>query len=195
MNRDRMEQGIRIFLEGIGKRFEGDDLEATPPRVARAWSDDLLCGYATDPEAEMSWSEAPAGSGPVVVRDVSFSSMCVHHLLPFAGHAHVAYVPNRRLAGLSKIGRVVEAHTRRLQIQERLTSEIVATLDRTLEPHGTLVVLEAEHTCMTLRGARKQGSRLVTLAASGTLRDDAAARREILELLGLDAERTVPRKS
>jgi len=195
MNRDRMEEGIRIFLEGVGERFEGDDLDATPRRVARAWSDDLLSGYAGDPGGEMSWSEAPSDSGPVVVRDVSFSSICVHHLLPFAGHAHVAYVPRRRLAGLSKIGRVVEAHARRMQIQERLTAEIVATLDRTLEPHGALVVLEAEHTCMTLRGARKLGSRLVTLATSGTLREDPAARREILDLLGFGTERTIARTS
>jgi len=119
----------------------------------------------------------------VLVRDITFSSICVHHLLPFVGRAHVAYLPERRLAGLSKIGRVVEAHARRLQIQERLTSEILGTIERTLEPGGALVMLEAEHTCMTLRGARKAGSRLMTLASSGTFREDPAARAEVLRLL------------
>ena len=188
MNRSRMEEGIRIFIEGIGERFEGDDLDRTPPRVAQAWHDDLLSGYATDPDTHMSWSEALPNAGPVLVRDIGFSSICVHHLLPFAGRAHVAYLPGQRLAGLSKIGRVVEAHARRLQIQERLTAEILGSLTRTLEPRGALVVLEAEHTCMTLRGARKSGSRLVTLASSGALGDDPAARREVMAMLGLGAD-------
>ena len=117
-----------MFVEAIGERFEGDDLDATPRRVAHAWHEDLLSGYATDPDGEMSWSEPPPDPGPVVVRDVGFSSVCVHHLLPFVGRAHVAYLPDRRLAGLSKIGRVVEAYARRLQIQERLTAEILDSL-------------------------------------------------------------------
>jgi GTP cyclohydrolase I len=183
MDRSKMEQGIRLFVEGIGERFPGDDLDATPERVARAWEDDLVAGYRSDPDAEMSWNPAPEGTGPVLVRDVSFHSICVHHLLPFVGRAHVAYLPDQRLAGLSKIGRVIEAHARRLQIQERLTAEILGTLERTLRPRGVLVLLEAEHTCMTLRGVRKEESRLVTLAASGSFEEDAETRREILDLL------------
>lgn len=193
MNRDRMEQGVRMFLEGVGERFEGDDLDATPRRVAQAWHDDLLRGYAVDPDSEMSWTAPPPNAVPVVVRGIGFSSTCVHHLLPFVGRAHVAYLPHRRLAGLSKIGRVIDAHARRLQVQERLTSEILDTLARTLEPRGALVVLEAEHTCMTLRGTRKPGSRLVTMASSGTLRDDPHARREMLELLGIGAGPSITR--
>jgi GTP cyclohydrolase I len=108
----------------------------------------------------------------------------VHHLLPFAGLAHVAYLPGQRLAGLSKLGRVVDAHSRRLQIQEHLTGRIAATVEQALSPRAVLVVLDAEHTCMTLRGVRKEGSHLVTYAASGLWADDAAARREILELIG-----------
>lgn len=183
MDQRKMEEAVRAFLEGVGERFSGDDLEATPSRVARAWCEDLLSGYAADPDTEMSWSEAMAGCGEVVIRNVDFASVCVHHLLPFVGHAHVAYLPARRLAGLSKIGRVVEVHARRLQIQERLTADIVATLERTLEPRGVMAMLEAEHTCMTLRGTRKRGSRLVTLSASGVYRDDPGARREILQVL------------
>ena len=183
MNRARMEEGVRLFLEGVGERFPGDDLESSPGRVAQAWHDDLLAGYHLDPDGGMSWTETSSDTGPVLVRDITFSSICVHHLLPFIGRAHVAYLPERRLAGLSKIGRVVEAHARRLQIQERLTSEILGTIERTLEPGGALVMVEAEHTCMTLRGARKAGSRLMTLASSGTFREDPAARAEVLRLL------------
>jgi GTP cyclohydrolase I len=183
MNQGRMEEGIRLFLEGVGERFPGDDLEATPARVARAWCEEMLSGYLAPADAEMSWTEAPAGCGTVVVANVGFTSVCVHHLLPFVGRAHVAYLPGRRLAGLSKVGRVIEIHARRLQIQERLTSEILGTIERTLEPRGALVLLEAEHTCMTLRGAHKRGSRLVTISTSGIFATDASARGEALGLL------------
>ena len=183
MDPKAMEAGIRMFLEGLGQRFAGDDLEKTPSRVARAWADDLVAGYAIDPVAELTFVEAPASCGPVLAKDMRFSSVCVHHLLPFAGFAHVAYLPAARLAGLSKLGRVVDAHARRLQIQEHLTGQIAETLNAALAPRAVLVVLDAEHTCMTLRGVRKEGSRLVTYAATGLWESDAAARREILDLL------------
>ncbi len=183
MDREKMEQGIRTFLEGLGQRFEGDDLPATPERVARAWNEDLLSGYGVDPEAEITWTPVSPGGGPVLVRRISFASMCVHHLLPFFGFACVAYLPDRRQAGLSKIGRVIEAHSRRLQTQEHLGEVIVNTLHRSLEPRGVLTVLEAEHTCMTLRGVRKEQSRMLTTAASGIYESDAEARAEILQWL------------
>jgi GTP cyclohydrolase I len=179
-----MEAGIRVFLEGLGRGIEGNDLEATPARVARAWADDLVSGYAVDPEADLSWTAPPEGAGPVLVRRVSFTSMCLHHLLPFFGFASVAYLPGGRLAGLSKIGRVIDAHARRLQTQERLTAAVVRSLERALMPRGVLALLEAEHTCMTLRGVRKEQSRMVTLVTAGVYEHDAAARRDVLELLG-----------
>ncbi len=179
-----MTLGIRTFLEGMGQGFPGDEQEKTPERVARAWVEDLVSGYALDPAALLTWGRVPEGSGPVMVRDVSFSSICVHHLLPFFGRAHVAYLPRTRLAGLSKIGRVVDAHARRLQTQEHLSAGIVATLSETLEADGVIAVLEAEHTCMTLRGVRKEQSRMTTLATAGHYDRDSAARREILGLLG-----------
>jgi GTP cyclohydrolase I len=184
MDRAKMEAGIRLFLEGVGERFEGDDLERTPARVARAFAEDLVAGYRGEPEAELTWTPAPERSGLVLVRDVPFTSVCVHHLLPSFGKAHVAYLPGERLAGLSKIARLVEAYARRLQIQERLTVQVADALERVLRPRGALVVLDAEHTCMTLRGTRKEGSRLLTLAATG-LYDDPAARGEVLDLLGV----------
>jgi GTP cyclohydrolase I len=188
VNREKLEQGIRTFIEGMeldraGGRFEGDDLDKTPARVAKAWREDLLIGYTQDPAQEVSWTRAPAGAGPVVVRGISFASVCIHHLLPFRGLAQVAYLPGERLAGLSKIGRVVDAHARRLQTQERLTANIVATLYDTLQPRGVIASLSAEHTCMTLRGVRKEQSRMTTVATAGLYDDDAAARREILDLL------------
>jgi GTP cyclohydrolase I len=183
MDGNKMSEAIRLFLEGIGERFEGDDLEQTPERVARAWAEDLVSGYAVDPTAELTWTAAPTGAGPVVVRNIRVASVCVHHLLPFFGRAHVAYLPDGRLAGLSKIGRVVDAHARRLQTQERLTAAIVKTLEQALRPRGVAVRIEAEHTCMTLRGVRKEGSRLVTLASTGVYESDAASRAEVLDLL------------
>jgi len=183
MDATKMEAGIRLFLEGLGKRFAGDDLDKTPNRVAKAWVDDLVSGYATDPVAELTFVPAPAVCGPVLAKDIRFASVCVHHLLPFSGLAHVAYLPADRLAGLSKLGRVVDALSRRLQIQEHLTGSIAATLDSALAPRAVLVVLDAEHTCMTLRGVRKEGSRLLTYAATGLWASDAAARGEILDLL------------
>ena len=183
MDATKMEAGIRLFLEGLGERFSGDDLDKTPRRVAKAWIDDLVSGYQTDPLAELTFVPAPAVCGPVLAKDIRFASVCVHHLLPFAGMAHVAYLPADRLAGLSKLGRVVDALSRRLQIQEHLTGSIAATLHSALAPRAVLVVLDAEHTCMTLRGVRKEGSRLLTYAATGEWDTNVAARGEILDLL------------
>ncbi len=179
-----MEAGIRLFLEGLGERFEGDDLAATPRRVARAWADDLASGYEVDPLGELGWTPIDRGRGPVVVRGLSVASICVHHLLPFSGVAHVAYLPDRRQAGLSKIGRIVDAHSRRLQTQERLTAAIVDTLTEGLQPVGVLVQIEAEHTCMSLRGVRKEHSTFVTVAASGIWERDPTTRAEALGLFG-----------
>lgn len=184
MNREKMERGIGLFLEGLGQGFPGDDQARTPERVARAWADELVSGYAVDPAGALTWTPAPADCGPVLVRQIDFSSICVHHLLPFFGCAHVAYLPAKRLAGLSKIGRVVDAHARRLQTQERLTAAVVGTLDAGLAPRGVIAVLRAEHTCMTCRGVRKEQGRMVTMASSGVYDADPTARREILGLIG-----------
>jgi GTP cyclohydrolase I len=184
MDPEKMEAGIRTFLDGLGAAAGDAEARLTPARVARAWAEDLASGYARDPEAELTWTPVAEGRGPVIVRGVSFASVCVHHLLPFFGSGAVAYLPARRLAGLSKIGRVIDAHARRLQTQERLTAAIVDTLARGLECRGVLVRLDAEHTCMTLRGVRKEQSRMVTVAGAGLYDADPAARAEILGLLG-----------
>jgi GTP cyclohydrolase I len=183
MDRERMADGIRRFLDGLGHGFDGDDQARTPARVARAWTDELVAGYARDPDGELSWMPAPPEAGVVIVRGISFASMCVHHLLPFFGEAHVAYLPGERLAGLSKLGRVVDAHARRLQTQEHLTADIAKTLERVLVPRGVIVMLDARHTCMTLRGVRKEQSRMVTSVATGLYDRDAAARAELVSLM------------
>ena len=184
MNQDRMAEGIRLFLAGLDRSFEGDDQSRTPDRVARAWVEDLVGGYSLDPEAQLTWTAAPPGTGPVIVRGISFASMCVHHLLPFFGVAHVAYLPGERLAGLSKLGRVVDAHARRLQTQEHLTADIASTIQRVLEPRGVLVLLDARHTCMTLRGVRKEQSRMSTSAAAGIYESDETARARLVAMIG-----------
>jgi GTP cyclohydrolase I len=185
MDRERMAEGIRRFLEGLGREqgFPGDDIERTPDRAAEAWCEDLVSGYALDPSKILTWTEAPHGAGTVLVRDISIASVCVHHLLPFLGRAHVAYLPDSRLAGLSKIGRVLDAHARRLQTQEHLTASVVRTLDTVLKPRGVLVVVEAEHTCMTVRGVRKEQARMITVECAGRFAEDAAERSAVLELL------------
>jgi GTP cyclohydrolase I len=183
MDRQKMAEAVRAFLAAVDQRYDGDDQQRTPERVADAWVDDLLGGYALDPEAELTWTAPPEGCGPVLVRRIEFASICVHHLLPFFGRASVAYLPDRRMAGLSKVGRVIDAHARRMQTQERLTASVVGTLQRVLEPVGVVVMLDAEHTCMTLRGVRKERSRMTTVASAGLYDRDTEARREVLALL------------
>lgn len=183
MDEQKMAAGIRLFLEGLIEGIAIDGLEGTPERVARAWQEDLAGGYAVDPDSQLTWTPAPRNPGPVLVREISVASVCVHHLLPFFGYAHVAYLPRERQAGLSKLGRVVDAHGRRLQTQEQLTSAIAQTIDRVLEPRGTAVIVEAAHTCMTLRGVRKEQSSMTTLATSGIYESDGEARRQVLTLL------------
>jgi GTP cyclohydrolase I len=183
MDQRKMAESVRGFLEALGRRFPGDGQERTPERVARAWVEDLVSGYAVEPVNELTWTEAPQRVGPVIVRGVSFASVCVHHLLPFFGEAHVAYLPHERLAGLSKIGRVVDAHARRLQTQEHLASEIAGSLEEALRPRGVIVLLDALHTCMALRGVRKERSRMVTRVATGVYEEDTAARAELIALM------------
>lgn len=189
MDRSKMAEGVRLFLEGIDRQFAGDDQQRTPERVARAWVEDLLSGYDVDPAAELTFTEAPKGAPVVAVRQIRFASICVHHLLPFSGFAQVVYLPAERLAGLSKIGRVVDAHARQMQTQEHLTAAILSTLEQVLEPRGVAVQLEAEHTCMTLRGVRKEQSRMMTVATAGLFEQDPVRRREALDLLSARGSR------
>ena len=164
-----MERAVADFLRAAAVPLTPVEIARTAFRVAEAWNEDLLLGYGKDPAVEMATEKAPAGEGLVVLRDIAFHSMCVHHLLPFFGRAHVAYLPERRLAGLSKIARVVDALARRLQVQERLTEGIVDALESSLQPAGAACVVEAEHMCVACRGIRKPGVRIVTTRFTGRL--------------------------
>jgi GTP cyclohydrolase I len=187
IDRDRLRRGARLFLAGIGETDLGRDLKRTPERVADAWSAEIVAGYRADPARILATTFRAREEGMVVVSDIPFASVCVHHLLPFRGTAHVGYLPGGRLVGLSKIARVVDALSRRLQLQERLTRQVVDCLDSALRPMGAACRMEAEHLCMTIRGARKQESRVVTSAYSGAFTRDAALRAEFLRMTGRPA--------
>jgi GTP cyclohydrolase I len=176
---------VRLFLEGIGRRRLGAQFDLTVERVSEAWSEELLRGYAEEPGEILEPMPAGRRRGWVVARDLPFTSLCVHHLLPFFGRAHIAFLPGRRLVGLSKLARLVHCFARRLQIQEDMTRQILAALERHLEPRGAAVVVVAHHLCMSARGARSHGSRVLTAEFSGLLRRDAAERRSALALLGV----------
>lgn len=163
--------------------LDSAELEETPRRVARAWSE-LLSGYAHDPADVLAKQFAATSDGIVVVRDIGFVSVCEHHVLPFVGVVHVAYVPNKKIVGLSKIPRAVRILSRRLQVQERLTMQIALAIERALEPRAVGVVVVARHACMTLRGAEAAAETL-TSEMLGGFRQSEAARAEVMALMGI----------
>lgn len=183
-DRARLKRAARLFLEGIGETGQRRDMRRTPDRVADAWTDEIVSGYDADPDRILATTFPAPDPGMIVIRDVPFVSVCVHHLLPFHGFAHVAYLPGRRIVGLSKITRVLDALSRRLQLQERLARQVVAAIGRALGPRGVACRIEAEHLCMTIRGARKRGAVVVTSSYSGAFERSATLRAEFLRLSG-----------
>ncbi len=179
----RIAAAVREILAAIGEDPDRDGLLDTPERVARAWGE-LVGGYGRDAEELLGTTFDIAHDEMVLVKDIEVVSLCEHHLLPFTGVAHVAYIPSAdgRVTGLSKLARLVELYARRLQVQERLTTQIADALVEHLGARGVMVVVEAEHTCMTMRGVRKPGSSTVTSAVRGQLRD-AATRAEAMSLI------------
>ena len=179
----RIERAVHELLAAVGEDPFRDGLLNTPSRVARMWCE-LLDGYRENPAAHLATTFDIAHGELVLVKDIAFSSMCEHHMLPFTGHAHIAYLPaGGRVTGLSKLARLVDGFAHRLQVQERLTVQIADALEAMLEPAGVLVVVDAEHSCMGLRGVRKPGSSTVTTAARGMYRTDSCARAEVLGFL------------
>jgi GTP cyclohydrolase I len=181
---ERAERAIREFLIAIGEDPERDGLTETPARVTRAFRE-LLAGYREDPGAHLDRQFEVDHDEMVMVRDIPFSSLCEHHLLPFIGKAHVVYVPGEsgRVCGLSKLARLVDGFAKRLQVQERLTVQIADELMKRLDASGALVVIEAEHLCMTIRGVGKPGALTTTSAVRGMLKHQATTRAEALTLL------------
>jgi len=180
----RVEKAVREILLAVGEDPDRDGLRDTPSRVARMYAE-TCSGLHDDPRAHLKVTFDAGHDEMIMVRDISFYSMCEHHLVPFFGTAHIAYIPNDdgRITGLSKLARLVDGFAARPQVQERLTSQIADAIDQVLAPRGALVVLEAEHLCMAMRGIRKPGSSTVTSAVRGLLRTDPSARAEALRFL------------
>ena len=184
MDKAKIEEGVRLILEGIGEDPNREGLLKTPARVARMY-EEVFSGMGVDPRRHFETTFDEHHEEMVIVRDIPFYSMCEHHLLPFFGLAHVAYIPaaDGRICGLSKLARLVDEYAKRPQVQERLTSQIADTLIDEMHPQGALVVLEAEHLCMSMRGIKKPGSRTTTSAVRGAFEKSQATRSEALNLI------------
>lgn len=180
---NRIAKGVRLILEGIGEDPDREGLRDTPERVADMYAE-LTAGMREDPSEHIVPLSGNKHDEMVLVKDISIASLCEHHLAPFVGKCHIAYIPkNGNILGVSKLARLAETFARRLQLQERLTSEIANTLFDLLQPLGVMVVIEAEHTCMTLRGVRKPGATTVTSAVLGGFRKDSRTRAEAMSLI------------
>jgi GTP cyclohydrolase I len=184
VDQPRVEALVRELLEAIGEDPTRPGLVETPRRVADMYVE-LFEGHDVDPGEHLRVTFEAGHDEMVMVRDISFTSLCEHHLVPFVGFAHLAYLPGAegKITGLSKLARLVEGYARRLQVQERMTTEIVEAMERELRPRGSIVVIEAEHFCMSMRGVKKPGATTVTSAVRGSFRTDAASRAEALEFI------------
>lgn len=183
VDREKIKTAVRMILEAVGENPDREGLLDTPKRVANFYAE-VFAGLHLDPADRLSAIFSEDHDEMVIVRDIPFHSMCEHHLVPFVGRAHVVYIPNQgRVVGLSKLARVVEDFSRRPQLQERLTSQVADLLMAKVKPQGVMVVVEAEHMCMTMRGVRKPGSSTVTSAVRGVLETNVATRAEAMALI------------
>ena len=183
VDKQKVEQAIRLLLEGIGEDITREGLIDTPDRIARM-CEEIYGGL--DQEADHHFlKQFPVENNEIVFeKNITFYSMCEHHLMPFYGKAHLAYIPDGKVTGLSKLARTVEVYARRPQIQERLTVQIADALERALSPKGIMVMLEAEHTCMTMRGVKKPGSKTITTVTRGAFKEDKELQKMFLSMVG-----------
>ena len=182
-NKEIIKNAVRDILIAVGEDPEREGLLETPQRVANMY-EELFSGITEDPKQHLKMFNEKSNDEVVIVRDIPFSSMCEHHLLPFVGKAHIAYIPSdNKIIGLSKLARIVDNFAKKPQVQERLTHDIADFLNENLSPKGVAVIIEAEHMCMSIRGARASGSKTQTSALRGTMRTDARTRAEVLSLL------------
>ena len=181
-DKDKIEEGIRLLLEGIGEDTTREGLVDTPNRVARMY-EELCAGMNQDPMEHLSKTFSCDNENVVIEKDITFYSTCEHHLMPFYGKAHIAYIPNGKVVGISKLARTVEVYARRLQIQEQMTNQIADAIEDCLGAKGVLVMVEAEHMCMSARGIKKPGSKTTTFAAKGVFETDENLRRDIIYLI------------
>jgi GTP cyclohydrolase I len=183
INKKKIEKSISLFLEGIGENPNRSGLQETPKRVAEMCAE-IYSGISSKPEKILKKLSDPNHDEIVLVKDIPFYSVCEHHLLPFIGKAHVAYLPEAsRVTGISKLARLVDILSKRPQVQERLTTLIAETIMNTLDPKGVMVIIEAEHLCMTMRGIKKPGSKIVTSVVRGVFRTNPATRAEAMNLI------------
>lgn len=183
INLGQIEEGIRLILEAVGEDPNREGLLDTPKRVAKMY-EEVFAGLHIDPKEYFETIFSESHEELVLVKEIPFYSMCEHHLVPFYGQAHVAYIPrNGKVAGLSKLARAVEAVSRRPQLQERITATVADAIMETLDPHGVMVIVEAEHMCMTMRGVNKPGAKTVTSAVRGVFVEDANKRSEVLSYI------------
>ncbi|MBR5348142.1 MAG: GTP cyclohydrolase I FolE [Lachnospiraceae bacterium] len=171
MDKKKIEKGVRMILEGMGEDPEREGLLETPARVARMY-EEIFAGYEEDASKHLSKQFTGCNTDLILEKDIPFYSMCEHHMVPFYGKAHIAYVPGKKVAGLSKLARTVEVYAKRLQLQERMTSQIADSIMKDLGAKGVMVVIEAEHMCMTMRGVKKPGSKTETYVRRGVFEDE-----------------------
>lgn len=184
MNKEKIMEGVKLILEGIGEDVNREGLIETPDRIARMYME-IFDGIGKDAKEILSKTFEVENNDLVLEKDITFFSMCEHHLVPFFGKAHIAYIPKGKVAGLSKLARTVEVYAKKPQLQERLTTEIADAIMEYLDAEGAMVVIEAEHTCMTMRGVKKPGSKTITSAVRGVFEKDIAARAEAMSLINL----------
>lgn len=183
VNQTKIREAVRLLLEGIGDDVSREGLRETPDRIARMYCE-IFSGIDQDAGEHLAKTFSVASNEMVIVKDITFYSICEHHLMPFYGKAHIAYLPEGRVVGLSKLARTVEVYARRPQIQEQMTIQIVEALMEHLRPQGAMVMLEAEHMCMTMRGVEKPGSKTVTVASRGCFQKDPQWQNLFFRMLG-----------
>lgn len=181
-DKKKIEEAVRLLLEGIGEDADREGLKDTPARVARMY-EELCAGMNQNPEEHLSRTFTCDNENIVIEKDITFYSTCEHHLMPFYGKAHIAYIPNGKVVGISKLARTVEVYARRLQIQEQMTNQIADAIEKYLGAKGVYVMVEAEHMCMSARGIKKPGSKTITFAVKGKFSEDGALRQEITRLV------------
>lgn len=179
MNTQKIEESIKLLLSHIGEDAEREGLKETPARVARYYKE-VLAGYSEDPLTHGTTFENEGNNGLVIVKEIDFYSLCEHHMVPFYGSVAIGYIPDKKILGLSKFARLVEVYARRLQVQERMTSQILEAVQKILQPKGVGVYIEAKHLCMSMRGVRKNGSNTVTSRFTGELETNLQLRNEFL---------------
>lgn len=178
----KVREAVKLLLEGIGEDPKREGLKETPDRIARMYTE-LMAGYDADVATHLSRTFSAEGKEMVLEKDIVFYSMCEHHMMPFFGKAHIAYIPKGKVVGLSKLARTVEAFARRLQIQERMTDQIADAIMKELDPEGVIVMIEAEHLCMTMRGVKKPGSVTTTVVTKGVFKDNERLENLFFKLL------------